>query len=169
MAVKKQYSSATTYETKLKKVMERLGVADYNYNWDRFGSWIEFRYKGELYRFDHSVDNAKAHGVNLQYGSDTFAQLVLALEDIARMTERGIYELQTWVAGMKFLPPVIELPSFFRILGFKELPTTEEEIKTRYKNLAKQVHPDNGGNEEDFISLKNATEECVKYIKKSNS
>ena len=33
-----------------------------------------------------------------------FAQLVKTLEDIARMVERGIYDLSTWIEGMKTLP-----------------------------------------------------------------
>ena len=81
------------YESKLKRVMERLGITKYNYNWDRFEAWIEFTYKGTLYRFEHSVEKARKNGISLSYGSDAFAQLVLSLEDIARMTERGIYEL----------------------------------------------------------------------------
>jgi hypothetical protein len=46
--VKKQYGAAETYEGKLSRVMERFGVKEYNFNWDRFGCWIEFRYKGQL-------------------------------------------------------------------------------------------------------------------------
>jgi len=166
MSAKKQYAAPVQYERKLEKVMERLGVKEYNYNWDRFGGWIEFRYKDQLYRFDHSVDQAKARGINLVYGSDAFAQLILSLEDLARMVERGIYDLRTWVAGMKYLPPAVEVPSFFKALGFTELPASEEEIKTRYKNLAKQLHPDVGGKEEDFRVLKEAAEQCLRYLGK---
>lgn len=65
----KQYGSAQSYESKLARVMERLGVKEYDYNFDRHGCWIEFRYRGELYRFDHLVIKAKTWGVNLTYGS----------------------------------------------------------------------------------------------------
>ena len=63
----KKYSSAENYEKKLERVIERLEVSEFNYNWDRFSAWIEFRYKGELYRFDHSIENARAHsaGTNI--------------------------------------------------------------------------------------------------------
>jgi hypothetical protein len=124
----KQYADAVFYESKLNKVMERLGIKEYNYDFSRHGSWVEFRYKGELYRFDHSVEKAKSRGINLTYGSDAFAQIVLALEDLARMVERGIYDLQTWVSGMKYLPPVIEVPSCFKLLGFETIPASEEDI-----------------------------------------
>lgn len=160
----KQYGSADDYGRKLARVMERLGVEWHNFNWDRWGCFIEFRYNGELYRFDHSIEKAKARGVNLRYGSDAFAQVVLALEDLARMVERGIYELSTWVSGMKYLPPAIEVPTFFKLLGFNEIPSGAEEVKVRYKTLAKQIHPDGGGNEEDFKNLKTASEHALKYF-----
>lgn len=167
MARKKQYADPDTYERKLEKVMERFGVSEFSYNFDRFSCFIEFRYKGELYRFDHGVDNARARGNDLAYGSDAFAQLVLALEDLARMVERGIYDLQTWVAGLKYLPPVKEVPSFFQFLGFQAIPPGPEEVKARYRTLAKQMHPDNGGSNEDFINLQNASEQALKYFDRS--
>lgn len=164
----KQYADAPFYESKLSKVMERFKIMEYNYDWGRHGAWIEFRYKGNLYRFDHSVEKAQSRGINIKYGSDAFAQLVMALEDLARMVERGIYDLQTWVSGMKYLPPVIEVPSFFKILGFDEIPASEEDIRTRYRTLAKQLHPDSGGESKDFINLTKAAEDAIKYLKSTS-
>lgn len=164
MGVKKQYAAPDIYEKKLERVMERMGVTDYNYDWGRHGAWIEFFYKGQLYRFDHSVEKAKERGFNLTYGSDVFAQLVITLEDLARMAERGIYELQTWISGMKFLPPPVILPECFKALGFTEIPSDVAEINVRFKTLAKQVHPDMGGDEESFIVLQNAAKEAANYL-----
>ena len=161
----KQYADAATYEAKLEKVMSRLGVEKYDYNWDRFSCWIEFWYKGQMYRFEHSIENAKAHSNNIKYGSDAFAQVVLTLEDIARMTERGIYELSTWVAGLKALPKPKDIPQCFLLLGFNDIPTSEE-LKKRYKELAKVNHPDAGGNNEYFISIQNAYETAQEKLKK---
>jgi hypothetical protein len=144
--------------------MERLGADEFNYNFDRFGCYVEFRYRNDLYRFDHSVDKAKARGVDLRYGSDAFAQVVLALEDLARMVERGIYELSTWVAGMKYLPPPVEVPSFFRFLGFERVPDSVEEVKDRYRSKAKQMHPDAGGDEEDFKALTRCSEQAIAWF-----
>lgn len=164
MGVKKQYAAPDIYEKKLERVMERMGATDYNYDWGRHGAWIEFFYKGQLYRFDHSVEKARERGFNLTYGSDVFAQLVITLEDLARMAERGIYELQTWISGMKFLPPPTVLPECFKALGFTEIPADATEINTRFKTLAKQVHPDAGGSEESFIALQNAARQAVDYL-----
>lgn len=165
MAKRKQYGDPDFYEKKLAKVMERLGADGFNFNWSRDNCFVEFRYKGELYRFDHSVEKARQHGIELTYGSDAFAQVILALEDLARMVERGIYDLSTWVAGMKYLPPVVEIPSFFKALGFTEMPVGPDEVRTRYRTLAKQLHPDQGGNAKDFQNLRTAAEQAMKYLK----
>lgn len=164
MSASKQYGSGEDYEKKLGRVMERLGVSVVNYNWDRFGCYIEFRYKNDLYRFDHTIEKAQARGIKLSYGSDVFAQVVLSLEDLARMVERGIYDLSTWVAGMKYLPPPKEVPTFFKYLGFAEIPANKEDVDARYRSLAKQMHPDTGGNSQDFQKLKESTEKAKKYL-----
>lgn len=145
MPPKKKYAAAEEYEKKLERVMERLGIEKYIYNRDRFGCWIDFSYKEQPYRFEHSIEKSKARGIDLRYGSDAFAQVVHSLEDIVRMVERGIYDLQTWVEGMKFLPPVIEIQSFFQFMGFTSVPSDAVEVSEWYRTLAKQMHPDTGG------------------------
>lgn len=164
---KKLYADVDHYERKLHRVMERLGAELVGWNCDRYGCWVQFRYKGELYQFDHSVQKAQARGINLHYGSDCFAQVVLALEDLARIVERGIYDLSTWVSGLKALPPVVEVPSFFRVLGFTEIPADVEEVKARYRSLAKQLHPDAGGSAEDFQALKRAAEQAIQWFSRA--
>lgn len=164
----KQYGPANNYEAKLEKVMTRLGIEKYNYNWDRFSCWVEFTYKGQLYRFCNSIENAKQHGQSVKYGSDVFAQTVLALEDLARMVERGIYDLSTWVAGMKYLPPVREIPDCFKLLGYTLVPENIQEVIHRYKSLAKDAHPDAGGSHEQFIALKDAYDQAIAYFQKED-
>ena len=166
MTAKKKYASPDAYEAKLERVMERMGVESYNYNWDRFSAYVEFRRQGQLFRFDHSVDKASAKGIKLTYGSDVFAQLVITLEDLARMGERGIYELQTWLEGMKFLPPPEILPECLKVLGFESIPAGAEEIKARYKTLAKQLHPDVGGSQEAFIAIQEAAQQAIDFMRK---
>lgn len=160
----KQYAEPQSYEAKLEKVMTRLGVEKFNYDWSRFACWVEFWYKGEFYRFEHSVKNAQAHGQNIKYGSDVFAQLVLTLEDIARMTERGIYELQTWIVGLKALPVKQELPECFAVLQFDSIPESEKAITDRFRQLSKSCHPDSGGTPEMFQRLTEAKTEAIQYI-----
>ena len=163
----KRYADADTYETKLDKVMQRFGAERYDYNWDRYSCWVEFWYDGQLYRFEHSVENAKAHGFNIRYGSDVFAQVVLTLEDIARMTERGIYELQTWVAGLKALPIPKELPGCFKVLGFTEVPNIAQ-LKARYHQIIKTAHPDAGASQEYFLAIQEAYEQAESTLKEED-
>ncbi len=160
----KRYGATENYEDKLKRVMERFKAEWYNYDWGRHGGWIEFRIDGELYRFEHSVEKGKAHGQKLVYGSDAFAQLVLALEDLARLAERGIYSLKRWIEGMKFLPPPVAIPECFQKLGFESIPADIAEVTDRYKTLAKQAHPDTGGSNGAFIALQRATEDAKRYL-----
>lgn len=160
----KQYAEPAAYEAKLEKVMARLGVESYDYDWSRFECWVSFTYKGQPYRFSHSVKNAQEHGVNIRYGSDVFAQVVLSLEDLARMVERGIYDLSTWVAGMKYLPAAETVEPCFIALGFPKRPATVEDVKTRFKMLAKALHPDAGGNADAFNTLMLNYERCLQAM-----
>lgn len=168
MAEKKKYADASVYETKLKNIMKRLGVEKYDYDWSRKTAYVQFIYKNQPYRFEHSVEKANALGkVKLTYGTDVFAQIVLALEDLARMIERGIYDLDVWIAGMKYLPEKKQLPACFGIFGFAgPEPPSEEELQTRYKECIKEAHPDNGGDFNKFIMYQNAMHQCAEYIKK---
>lgn len=161
MAAKKHYADPAMYEAKLKKVMERLGITYFEYDWSRFACWVTFSYRGQQYRFEHSVENAKNHNIDLTYGSDAFAQLVLALEDLARMVERGIYDLSTWVSGMKCLPQEASVAPCFAALGFTKEPKTVEEVKTQYRRMAKVMHPDSGGDAEAFQALTESYQRCL--------
>lgn len=160
----KQYAEPAAYEAKLEKVMARLGVEQYDYDWSRFECWVSFTYKGQLYRFSHSVQNAQEHGVNIKYGSDVFAQVVLSLEDLARMVERGIYDLGTWVAGMKYLPEAASLEPCFQALGFAERPKNADAVKQQYRRLAKVMHPDSGGDEAAFQALTENYKQCLELV-----
>ncbi|MFC6545240.1 hypothetical protein [Cohnella cellulosilytica] len=169
MVAGKRYADVEQYEDKLAKVMQRFGADEYNFDWGRRGGWVEFRIGGVLYRFDHSVDKAQANGQKIQYGSDAFAQLVLALEDLARLAERGIYKLQTWIEGMRYLPPPVELPECFRMLGFECVPEDLETVNFHYRSLVKLNHPDSPtGSNEAFIALQRAAEEAKRYLEESN-
>ena len=164
---KKKYSGGfELYEDKLRRVMERMGVEHYNYDWNRSGCFIEFTYCNQLYRFEHSLEKAKLRDLKLVYVSDLFAQLVITLEDIARMSERGIYELSSWIEGMKALPPQQDIPPCFIALGFNYIPSMDE-LKKAYKELVKISHPDCGGNSEIFKRYKSAYDEAKQILKEA--
>ena len=160
----KKYADPQSYEVKLERVMERLGAEKYDYDWSRRECWVEFWYKGQLYRFSHSVENAQKHGVDIQYGSDVFAQVVLSLEDLARMVERGIYDLSVWVAGMIYLLQAPSIPMCFAAMQFQSIPEHANAVQERYRKLAKTAHPDAGGSEEQFAALQAAYCQAMAYF-----
>lgn len=163
-AAKEFSGSMVTYNRKLEKVMERLGAERYGWNHDRFGGWVEFRYKSQLYRFDYSLEKAKAQGYNLRRGTDAFAMLILGLEDLARLVERGLYDLQTWIQGMKALPAPTQIPECFRALGFTEAPTSVDDVEARFRKLAATMHPDQGGNAADFQAVVAARQQAREQL-----
>lgn len=170
MGAQKRYNSEM-YEKKLETVMNRFEVDKYDYDYTRREAWVEFWYKGQHYRFEHSVDKAAAHGQPLSYGSDAFCQIVLSLEDLARASNRGIYDLQTWVEGMKALPWAPPIPECFRVLGFEAMPNlnpdTKDIVNKKYRDIIKTAHPDAGGTGEKFNKLTTARDECLKYLESS--
>lgn len=164
----KKYADLDFYIRKLELVMNRFGIEKYNWNCDRHGAFIEFWLEGEFYRFDHSVENARQHEQDINFGSDCFAQLVLALEDLVRISSRGIYKLQRWITGMKALPAPCKggvLPQCFVRLGLSGIPKNADEIKGAYRKLAATCHPDKGGSAEDFALLGRARDEALEWIK----
>lgn len=167
---KKLYGSQDSYIKKLKMVMERLGAEKYEYNWDRFGSYVEFLYHGRAYKFADSLENATKHGQKISYVSDTFARVVLSLEDIARMKDRGIYDLDTILAGFPALPvAATTIPDYFRVLGFDRIPEHKEDVARRYKDLAKSAHPDAGGSADWFKTLHEAYDQAKKYFEEGEN
>lgn len=157
------YGPASQYEGKLRRVMERLDVKWFDWNHDRHEAWIEFVYRGEKYRFSYGVAQARESGQKLHFGSDCFAQLVLGLEDLARLVNRGIYELGTWIVGMKALPAGPSLAGCLVRMGFTEVPTCEQ-VEARWKSLVKSLHPDAGGNDADFIALQAAYQQALAFV-----
>ncbi|MFV0352278.1 MAG: J domain-containing protein [Oscillospiraceae bacterium] len=142
------------YEKKLKTVMERLGVNQYSYDWTRHDCYVQFAYKGQNYRFEHTIEKAKASGHNITSVSDLFASLVLSLEDITRAIEKGIFDLGSLLQNWRQLPPARpEVPGCLQALQFDSVPT-ETELRQRYRELAKTAHPDTGGDAQRFDLLK---------------
>jgi hypothetical protein len=133
----KPYKEQAVCERRLSKVMKRLKIESYNFNYDRSSCFIEFRYRDSVYRLEHSIEKAKDKGlILLRNGLDCLAELIESLEDLSQIIERGTYNLEAWIAGMKKSSTVEEIPEFV------------EEVHIRYKSLGKQTHSDYARNEE---------------------
>ncbi|MGM0877453.1 MAG: hypothetical protein ACQEWV_22640 [Bacillota bacterium] len=128
-------------EVRLIRVMKRLKIEDFNFNWDRSSCFIEFHYQENLYRIEHSVQKAKEKGITvLRNGLDCLSELVQSLEDLCQIIERGTYKLETWISGMKQSSSAKAIPEFL------------EEVHIRYKSFGKQKHSEYNRNEE-FIHV----------------
>lgn len=167
--MKKQYSSTLPdLEKKLKRVMERLGVANYEYDWtqrkESSTCYVEMRYGGRAYRFENSSEKSRASGRGLVYVSDLFAAVVYSLEGLARAVEQGIFTLDMLLTGVPALPEASMLEPCFAALGFSERPADAETVKAQYRRMVKVMHPDAGGNAAAFETLKQNYEACLAVV-----
>lgn len=89
------------YERQLIKVMRRLKVENFYFNWDRNSCFIEFTYQDNSYRMEHSIQKAREKGIVLRNGMDCLHELIQSLEDLSHMIDRGTYKLETWISGLK--------------------------------------------------------------------
>ncbi|WP_158735615.1 hypothetical protein [Alteribacillus sp. YIM 98480] len=126
-------------ERKLNKVMKRLKIENFNFNWDRSSCFIEFSYQEKSYKMEHSVLKAKKKGIILRNGLDCLLELIRSLEDLSEIIDRGTYKLEIWLHGMK------------QSSAAEEIPEYEEEFHIRYKTLRKQKTESNRN--EDFVQV----------------
>ncbi|WP_243292702.1 hypothetical protein [Bacillus sp. FJAT-47783] len=137
----KPYKEQETCERRLLRIMKRLKIEDYTFNYDRSRCYIEFQYKDNSYRLEHSVQKARDNGlVMLRNGLDCLTELIQSLEDLCQIIERGTYKLETWLYGMKQSSSEEETPEFL------------EELHIRYKSLGRQHHSEYH-NGEEFIHV----------------
>jgi len=92
-------------ERKLSKVMKRLKINYFNFNWDRNSCFIEFSFEEKSYKLEHSIEKAKKQGVILKNGLDCLIDLTQSLEDLCGIIDRGTYRFELWIAGMKITEP----------------------------------------------------------------
>lgn len=161
----KQYSSSTAdFERKLKRVMERLGVSKYQYDWSSSKTnttvFVEMLYNGHTYRFENSKIKSAQCGRKFDTVSDLFGSIVYSLEGLARAVEQDIFTLDMLLTGVPSLPAAAPLDPCFIALGFTEKPRTLADLQVRYRDLAKTCHPDRGGSDEAFIALKENYNKC---------
>ncbi len=53
------------------------------------------------------------------------------------------------------------VPSYFVILGLTP-PCTVDDVKRAYKRKARELHPDNGGSNDEFLALQHAYEQALR-------
>ncbi len=56
-------------------------------------------------------------------------------------------------------------PECLKILGLR-LPCTEQEVMVAYREKAKEMHPDRGGDLDDFLRLQRYFEQALRLVRK---
>lgn len=131
------HNEQNVYERRLIKVMRELKVENYHFNWDRTSCLIEFHYLDDFYRLEHSIEGAKRNGLFLGNGLDCLMGLTQSLEDLCAIINRGTYNFETWIEGMKQSPSGQNMPEF------------QEEFQIRYRSMSEQKLPNY--NTEEYI------------------
>nr|WP_239533988.1 hypothetical protein [Thalassobacillus pellis] len=117
-------------EKKLSKVMKRLNIEDFDFNWDRSSCYIEFKFQEQAYKLEHSIEKARKRGILLKNGMDCLIALTQSLEDLCVIIDRGTYDFETWISGMKVMPADQNVPEY------------EEELQLEYESLGEQDYID---------------------------
>lgn len=76
--------------------------------------------------------------------------------------EKPAPESKEWNWAGSRAPQPVFLGDAFTILGLS-LPCTRAEVRRAYKRLALKLHPDQGGNHQDFIKLKQAHDSALRF------
>ena len=72
----------------------------------------------------------------------------------------GSREMPSWVRD--------DTPPCLRALGLS-LPCTEDDVKHAYRRLAKELHPDRGGDVRRFLLLQDHLEQAYYFVRRQNS
>ncbi|ASF39031.1 hypothetical protein CEH05_07850 [Halobacillus halophilus] len=121
------YKEQGMVETNLVNVMKRLKIEDFTFNWDRSSCYVEFSYKEEPYKLEHSMEKARKQGIILKNGMDCLIELTQSLEDLCVIIDRGTYNFETWISGMK------------QQEAMNETPIYQEEFHISYKSTGEQA------------------------------
>lgn len=150
------------YTKRLAGVMAKLEADEYSFDYTGHTAWVEFSYKGQSYRMEHSVSSALVNGNPIRDGMEALCQIVLALEDVGQSPDRGVDDMQSWVEGLRDLSWSAPLPDCFQRLGFTNLPQSEAEVEQ-----AVQKCPVGGSSEWNYVM--NLKSQCLKYLKALNN
>ncbi|SFG46791.1 hypothetical protein SAMN05216353_14610 [Halobacillus alkaliphilus] len=123
------YKEQGMVETNLVNVMKRLKIEDFTFNWDRSSCYVEFSYKEEPYKLEHSIEKARKQGIILKNGMDCLIELTQSLEDLCVIIDRGTYNFQTWISGMKQQDAMNETPIYQEEFHISYKSTGGEQAK----------------------------------------
>lgn len=157
----------------LQRIMTKIGATSLRIEQDVMVGGVKVifdragkRYIRECSRWDDSIDNLRAIGLQIDY-------LYRALEIYGvDMSETSFdREFDGIFAGFIATPDDTALllgsgnQAWYEVLGVKP-DATKADIRNAFRALSMVHHPDVGGNEEDFKRLRAAYDQAVKVSKK---
>lgn len=166
MAQRRWKNQISTAQKALRLTMERMGVSQYEVTeTDGTKITVMFVLNNREYRyicdnFEHAADNYRAAERALNF-------IWRINEDYCVRAEGGEPDLETVFRGFRVLKSqevLLALPAEkkhpWEILGV-DRNATGEEVQRAYRLKAKKMHPDAGGDTEEFQKLLNAKDEMA--------
>lgn len=98
---------------------------------------------------------------DLARGVDNFRALYLALEDMRMLEKRGVADVVR--EALAQLPPGRSDQDPLTILGVP-FGASEDQIKARWRELARKHHPDVGGDADEFKRLSSAYQAALQEV-----
>jgi hypothetical protein len=175
MTKTKRRFSATQQSTvqDLQRVMGKIGATSLRIDQDVMGGSVRVvfdragrRYTRECARWDNSIDNLRAIGLQIDY-------LYRALEIYGVEMSEATFdqEFDTIFGGFIATPDDTTLmlgsgkALWFEVLGVK-VDASKTDIRNAFRALSKVHHPDYGGDAADFRRLRDAYDAGLKVAKK---
>lgn len=161
----KKYSDVKFFINKLNNVFKKLNIEKFRYKYGNDFAFVNFNIDKSWYQINHSTKNADKNTKSLA-GSDMFAEIVLSIEELSHLQDRGICSFQDIVSVFELKAGAVKLPDCFKKLGFdgRYMPS-KKHVDYKYNDLAKVLHPDSAfGDMEKFNELNTAKEECYKFL-----
>lgn len=151
-ATKRRWSPGTiafsmSYEAaidRLKSIARRLGInpepganqLDYKLTMGANAeALVKIFYRGVWHEFHYSRQKAEFFHKKIPADKDVFVAVVVCLQDLTRVAERGVFDFGVLVQGFKSLT-FQKLPEFATFFGFTIMPTWDD-VRKRFAELVK--------------------------------
>lgn len=153
-------------KAELRSILERMGVGD-TYDIKEYADTtcrVAFERDGKEYHFicdefNNHPDNLRACGKAIEFIFRAYEDYCVRTSDVPR--EFGtIFSGFRVTEGQKVLAISDGKKPCWVVLGLQR-DSTKTEIRSRYKVLAREHHPDQGGDAEEFKRINTATEEFL--------
>lgn len=101
-----------------------------------------------------------------QYSEDNFRAITLTLEALRAVVRHGVVDVDRVFTGFAAIQPPAPRRPWWEVLGYgRRDGLTEDEVRERFRDLAKTRHPDVGGSAAAFQELQEARAEALRVVR----